>query len=202
MNTLIIGLTGQTGAGKSTVAGILAEKGFIIIDGDSIAREITAAGSPVLKMLAAEFGADIIQDDGSLNRKLLGSRAFASRETTQRLNEITHPAITGKIIKIIKTAEKKGEKAVVIDAAALLESGIAKMCDMVAVVTAPEKTRLHRIMKRDGLNREETLKRMLAQQNEEYYKEHADVVICAYPSSKVNKEVEKLLNLIDKQKNK
>jgi dephospho-CoA kinase len=199
VKTLIIGLTGQTGAGKSTVAGILADKGFVIIDGDAIAREITSAGSPVLKTLAAEFGTDIIRDDGSLNRKLLGSRAFASRETTKRLNEITHPAITGIIIRITEEAEKKGEKAVVIDAAALLESGLAEMCDIVAVVTAPEKTRLNRIMKRDGLNREETLKRMFAQYGEDYYKDRADIVLRAYPSSKVETEVEKLISFIEKE---
>lgn len=199
MKTLIIGITGQTGAGKSTVAAKLSEKGFLIIDGDIIAREITAAGSPVLQTLAAEFGADIINADGSLNRKLLGSRAFASREMTQRLNGITHPAITGKVIKIIKEAQARGERAVVIDAAALLESGIAQLCDIIAVVTAPETIRLDRIMKRDGLSREEILKRMHAQLGEDYYKDKADIVLRAYPPSKVKKEVEKLLSLIEKR---
>jgi dephospho-CoA kinase len=196
VKTLIIGLTGQTGAGKSTVAAMLSEKGFYIIDGDMVAREITAAGAPVLEKLVTEFGADIINADGTLNRILLGSRAFATREMTQRLNSITHPVITVKMLEILKEAEKRGEKAVVIDAAALLESGIAKMCDIVAAVTAPEKTRLNRIMNRDGLGREETLKRMHAQLGEKYYKEHADIVLCTYPPSQVKKEVERLLSLI------
>ena len=199
MKTIIIGLTGQTGAGKSTIAGMLAEKGCFVVDGDVLARDVTANGSPVLKKLAEEFGADILDAGGNLNRKLLGSRAFASREMTKKLNDITHPAITGKALEIIRAAEERGEKAVVIDAAALLESGIAGLCDIIAVVTAPEHIRLGRIMKRDGLSRPETLKRMRAQLDEKKYTEKADIVLRAYPPSKVQTEVEKLTALINEK---
>jgi len=198
MKTLIVGLTGQTGAGKSTVAAMLADRGFIIIDGDVIAREIMAAGSPVLKTLAAEFGKDILNGDGSLNRKLLASRAFAGRESTLRLNEITHPIITENIVSKIKNAEKEGARAVIIDAAVLLESGVAGLCDLIAAVTAPEEIRLSRIMERDGLNKADALIRIQAQLGEEYYQKKADIVLTAYPPSKVKDEVEKLAALIDK----
>lgn len=201
MSILIVGLTGQTGAGKSTVAAKLCEKGLYIIDGDIAAREIMAPGSPVLKMLAAEFGDDILNQDGSLNRKLLASRAFTNRENTLKLNGITHPVITGHVVQKIKEAEKRGERAAVIDAAALLESGIAPLCDMIAVVTAPEEVRLSRIMQRDGLSRSEALKRISAQLGENWYRSHADVVLTAFPPEKVDGEVEKLIALID-EKNK
>ncbi|MEI6579608.1 MAG: dephospho-CoA kinase, partial [Eubacteriales bacterium] len=169
MKTLIVGLTGQTGAGKSTVAAKLAEKGFLVIDGDVVAREIMQAGSPVLKTLANEFGADIIKEDDSLNRRLLASRAFASRDGTARLNGITHPAITENIKQKIAEAKKRGESVIVIDAAVLLESGAAKLCDIIAVVTAPEEIRLNRIMERDDLSKAEAMKRINAQHGEDYY---------------------------------
>lgn len=198
MSIHVVGLTGQTGAGKSTVAAKLAEKGLDIIDGDGVAREIMAAGSPVLNKLAAEFGQDIINPDGSLNRKLLASRAFSNRTKTVTLNGITHPAITENVIQKISEAEKKGARAVIIDAAALLESGIAPLCELIAVVTAPVDVRLNRIMDRDGLSRSEALKRINAQLEEDYYCEHADIVLPTYPPANVEGEVKKLIALIDK----
>jgi len=201
MSILIVGLTGQTGAGKSTVAAKLAEKGLYIIDGDIAAREIMAPGSPVLKTLAAEFGADILNQDCSLNRKLLASRAFANREHTLKLNMITHPVITKAVKQKIKEAEKRGERAAVIDAAALLESGIAPLCELIAVITAPEAVRLGRIMNRDGLSRAEALKRISVQLDEDWYRSRADIVLTAYPPEKVDGEVDKLITLID-EKNK
>ena len=96
---LTIGLTGKTGAGKSTVASYLKEKGCYIIDGDIIARQITEKGSDVLPMLQKAFGDDILDEKGCLIRKLLAERAFSSKENTALLNSITHPAIKKKMRK-------------------------------------------------------------------------------------------------------
>ena len=202
MSILIVGLTGQTGAGKSTVAAKLREKGLCIIDGDVAAREIMVPGSSVLTTLAAEFGNDILNKDGSLNRKLLASRAFANRENTLKLNGITHPVITRLVKKKIKEAEKRGARAAVIDAAALLESGIAPLCELIAVITAPEEERLGRIMRRDKLSRAEALKRVGAQLDEDWYRSHADIVLSTYPPEKADSEVERLIALIDEKTNK
>lgn len=202
MSILIVGLTGQTGAGKSTVAAKLCDKGFYVIDGDIAARDIMVPGAPVLKKLAAEFGGDILNPDGSLNRRLLASRAFANRESTLKLNGITHPVITGYVMQKVKEAEKRGEQVVVIDAAALLESGIAPLCELIAVVTAPEEIRLSRIIARDKLSRAEALKRINAQLSEAWYRSHADIVLTAYPPEKVDGEVEKLIAFIDEKNNK
>ena len=201
MSILIVGLTGQTGAGKSTVAAKLAAKGVYVIDGDAAAREIMVPGASVLQTLAAVFGEDILNQDGSLNRKLLASRAFANRENTLKLNRITHPVITRLVKKKIEQAEKRGERAAVIDAAALLESGIAPLCELIAVITAPEEERLGRIMRRDKLNRSEALKRISAQLSEDWYRSHADIVLTTFPPEKANSEVEKLIALIDKKTN-
>lgn len=201
MKFLVIGLTGQTGAGKSTLAERLAEEGISIIDADIAAREITATASPVLKELAVAFGQDIICQDGSLDRRLLASRAFASKGGTKKLNRITHPAITLRVKDKIEAAQKSGAGAVVIDAAVLLESGLAEECDIIAVVTAPLDIRLERIMRRDGLSEDEALKRIKIQPADKAYFEKADIILQAYPPSIVEEETEKLMRLIDKKMN-
>ena len=91
---LIIGLTGKTGAGKSTVSARLREKGCYIIDGDIIARQITEKGSDILPLLQKAFGNDILDENDELIRKRLAERAFSSKENTALLNSITHPEIT------------------------------------------------------------------------------------------------------------
>ena len=177
----IYGLTGKTGAGKSTVAEKLKDLGFYIIDGDKIARSITEKGKPAISLLANEFGCDIIESDGSLNRKLLASRAFKDKESTAKLNSITHPIIKAEFETELEKAEKKGFSYAVIDAAALLESSCKDLCEKIIVVTAPEDIRLSRILQRDGITTEQALTRMNAQFPDEYYNEKADILIRNYP---------------------
>lgn len=192
----IIGLTGQTGAGKSTVAKILEENGLFIINADSVAREVVEKGEPTLLKLANSFGDDILNSDGTLNRKLLASRAFSSRENTDLLNSITHPAITERIRLKISQAFENGEKAVVIDAPQLFESGENEMCDIIVTVAAPLEIRLHRIMNRDGVTEDEAALRINAQLSEEYYINNSDIVIRNFPPYELKNETEKLLNLL------
>ena len=177
----IYGLTGKTGAGKSTVAEKLKSLGFYVIDGDKIARSITEKGKPAISLLANEFGCDIIESDGSLNRKLLASRAFRDKESTAKLNSITHPIIKAEFETEIEKAEEKGFSYAVIDAAALLESSCKDLCEKIIVVTAPEDIRLSRILQRDGITKEQALTRMNAQFPDEYYNEKADILIRNYP---------------------
>lgn len=184
----VYGLTGKTGAGKSTVAEKLEKMGFCVIDGDKIARSITEKGKPAISMLANEFGCDIIEDDGSLNRKLLASRAFKDRESTAKLNAITHPIIKAEFEKELRKAESEGFSFAVIDAAALLESSCKDLCEKIIVVTAPEEIRLSRILLRDGITKEQALIRINAQFPDEYYNEKADILIRNYPP--YEKEIE------------
>lgn len=187
----VYGLTGKTGAGKSTVAEKLEKMGFCVIDGDKIARSITEKGKPAISMLANEFGCDIIEDDGSLNRKLLASRAFKDRESTAKLNAITHPIIKTEFEKELRKAEEEGFSFAVIDAAALLESSCKDLCEKIIVVTAPEEIRLSRILLRDGITKEQALIRIKAQFPDEYYNEKADILIRNYPP--YEKEIELIL---------
>ncbi len=167
---MIIGLTGGIGSGKSTVAAILQQNGYQIIDADAISREVTAAGAPALQELAAEFGEDILQSDGSLNRKLLAERAFSSPEKTDLLNRI----ITNKVIELSKS--RFTEKCVY-DAPTLLENGLEHLVDLVMVVTADREKRIRRVMERDGRTPYEIEKIISSQMPEEEKIRRADVVI-------------------------
>lgn len=195
---IIIGLTGQTGAGKTSVGKFLSENGCEVIDTDKIAREITEKGSPVLSVLAEVFGDDILTD-GELDRKLLASRAFSSRENTEKLNAVTHPEITKRVILRIEDAFKKGKKAAVIDAAALFESGEDKLCTFTAAVICPEEIRLRRIMKRDGITKEQAEVRIKAQHDEKYYIQKADMIIRNYPPFDLYEQGERIISRIESE---
>lgn len=171
---MIIGLTGQTGAGKSTVCELLIEKGLFVIDCDKVARNVTEKGSITLDLLADAFGSDIILADGSLNRRELASRAFQTPEKTELLNSITHPAIINSINKVI--AEHKNEN-IVLDAPTLIESGAYKLCDKIVSVLADADVRKKRIMARDNLTLIEAEKRMNAQKDDSFYKEYSNAII-------------------------
>ncbi len=164
----LIGLTGQTGAGKGYVAKTLKELGFNVLDADLISHQITDEPA-VLGQLQAAFGSDIAEN-GKLNRALLAERAFESSEGEEKLNKITHPAI-------IDAAVRAAEFPAVFDAALLFESGADKLCAVTIAVTAPEELRLKRIMARDGISEETALLRMNAQQQEEYYKTKANAAV-------------------------
>lgn len=177
MNSIVLGLTGQTGAGKSTVSGIMKNLGCTVISADKIAREATQTGSECLKRLADCFGYDIINNDGSCNRKRLAQKAFSSRKSTDLLNSITHPWILRRTAEYISECKSNGSDIIIFDAPQLFESGGEKMCDIVVSVTAPTEIRLSRIMNRDGINKDEALLRINAQFDESYYTSGADYVI-------------------------
>ena len=173
----IYGLTGKTGAGKSTAAALLREKGWYVIDGDVLARQVTQKGSPVLQTLASVFGADILLPDGSLDRKALVRKVNARSDGKQQLDAITHPAIDALLRTEVQKAQNAGFTRCVFDAAALLESPSKALCEKIIVVTAPEHMRLQRICSRDGLSEEDALARMRMQKEDDYYLSQADIII-------------------------
>lgn len=185
----IIGLTGLTGAGKSTVAQKLMAYGCYHIDADKVAREVINNNENVKNKLKERFGEDVINSDGTTNRPLLASRAFSSEENTNALNEITHPAVTKEIQSIIKDMEEVGYRGVIIDAIALFESGEDALCDFTVAVVAPKEIRLERIMKRDNITEEKALERINAQKNESFFTSRADFVLWNYPPYDINVEI-------------
>ncbi len=185
----IIGLTGLTGAGKSTVAQKLMAYGCYHIDADKVAREVINNNVNVKNKLKEHFGTDVINADGTTNRPLLASRAFADKESTNALNEITHPAVIEEIKSIIKDMEEVGYRGIIIDAIALFESGLDSLCDFNVTVIAPKEIRLERIMKRDNITEEKALERINAQKDESFFTSRADFVLWNYPPYDINVEI-------------
>ena len=169
-----LGLTGPTGAGKSTVARLLEQNGIPLVDADAIARTVTEKGSPVLSALADTFGKDILFPDGSLDRRALAAVAFSSKENTERLNAVSHPAILVRIRRAL--ADATGD-AVVLDAPLLFETGLDALCDHTVAIVADEAVRLARITARDGISEEAAKKRMAVQPDTAFYAAHADILL-------------------------
>lgn len=173
----IIGLTGQSGAGKSTVAKFLEQNGFKVINADLLVRKIYNSGSPCLKTISAVFGEDITTDNGTPDRKLLAERAFSSKENTALLSSIVHPFVTAELFAEIKKSAENGATTVVYDAPQLFESNADVICDKIISVTAEKTVRLERICRRDNISKENALMRMNAQLNEEFFRENSDYII-------------------------
>jgi dephospho-CoA kinase len=150
---LLVGLTGSIATGKSTVSRMFAHLGARVIDADLLAREVVMPGQPAYARIVEEFGRQVVQEDGSLDRKALGALVFADAAKRRRLEEITHPAIGARQQRILSVLDEEAFEGVVIwDAALLFEGGgVAKM-DRVVVVFADPETERRRLMERDGLS--------------------------------------------------
>ena len=172
-----VGLTGGIGSGKSTVARMLGGAGFAVVDADQIARDIMAPGSPVLDEVAAEFGADLIGDDGALDRGELARRAFATKEDTQRLNAITHSAIRAESERRFAAAEEAGEQAVIYDMPLLVDLGLNQDMDLTVVVDVDKEERIRRLVDKRGLDETDARARMAQQIDDATRLAAADVVI-------------------------
>ena len=184
----IIGVCGQTGAGKSTVCAYLNTLGAEIIDTDRIAREVVAPGSPVLPELQKAFGEDILLPNGSLDRKKLASRAFASPETAAKLSCITHPAICKIALRRAGQAVDSGKNAV-IDAPLLFTAGLDSHCAVTIKVTAPPEIRVARITARDGISESDAQKRIAAQAAEDKLSDRADFILKNYPPYGIEEQI-------------
>lgn len=171
MNKLVIGLTGPTGAGKSTVAEAFEKAGCKIIDADLVARK-AVTDEKCLADLKAAFGNDI-EKNGTLNRQLLARRAFSSEKGAAKLNAVTHPVIMNEVKKRIAQYQTSGARAILLDAALLFESGADSLCNTTVAVTAPVEIRLNRIMSRDGISKGLAEARIGAQKENSYYNERA-----------------------------
>lgn len=156
----VIGITGGSGSGKSSICNALAAIGYTIIDADKIAREIVAPGQPALGELTEVFGAEILLQDGALNRKMLAKLAFSDAAKLAVLNKITHKYITDTVKKRIESCTSAN---CVIDAPLLYESKLDLLCDTIIGITATREIRTQRIIKRDGLTAEEANRRLDAQ---------------------------------------
>jgi dephospho-CoA kinase len=160
---LNVGLTGNIGAGKSTVARWLRQWGATLIDADELVREVQLPGSDTLRAIAREFGDDILKPDGSLDREVLRTRAMRDAQALNALNEIVHPAVQQRRAERALLAEEHGDCVLVNDIPLLFEVLDPASFDVVILVDAPETLRRDRIMQERGLTRE-IAERMIAAQ--------------------------------------
>ena len=176
-NICVIGLTGQTGAGKSSVSKIIRSQGMEVIDCDRVSREVVANEKACLADLALAFSIAILNMDGTLNRKRLADIVFSDQQKLDQLNALIFPYIRNYILARIEQLDEQDVPVVVLDAPTLFESGIDADCDFVISVIAPEAQRLNRIVVRDHLTDEEARRRMASQHNDAYYTTRSQVVI-------------------------
>lgn len=174
---LVIGLTGGMGAGKSTVARLLAEHGAHVVDADAIAREVVEPGEPALAAIVEEFGEEVL-DDGALDRGALAAIVFSDRERLATLEEITHPAIRGRIeARLAVHREADDDRVVVLDHPLLVETGLADELAVVVVVTAPEEERVRRLAEGRDIAPEDARARMRNQSGDDERRAAATHVI-------------------------
>lgn len=175
--TIIVGLTGTSGAGKTTVCEILRQHGCMIINSDKVAREVTEIGSACLDELQAAFGDEIINSDGTLDRRRLGEIAFSSDELTSKLNAITHPHIMKRIKCIINKYKQGGAKIIILDAPQLFEANADALCDCVVAVIADRRLAKSRIISRDNIDEKNAENRLSRSHNDDFFMQRADYII-------------------------
>ena len=178
---LVLGLTGPSGVGKGLVGRFLAAESIPSLDTDAVYHELISRSSPCTEELKEHFGEIILTESGAVDRKKLASLVFGEApENKQRLlllNRITHRYVLEACRHWLKKQEKEGNRAAVIDAPLLYESGFDKECDFVIAVLAPRQTRLARIMLRDGISGDAAERRISSQPGDDFYVQKADFVI-------------------------
>ena len=165
---LILGITGGTGCGKTTLLNVIRENGGLVLDCDAIYHQLLQSDEALLQAIENRFPAAF--EDGTLNRKKLGGIVFADPQALSDLNAITHNAVKLQVIR-----QLEGYKSLAaIDAIALFESGLAELCDLTVAVTAPEEVRVARLKARDGISEDYARSRIRAQKSDAWFREKCD----------------------------
>lgn len=177
-NGLLIGLTGQTGAGKTTVSGYLQSLGYRVIDADVVARHVVAKGSECILELALAFGPEVILPDGTLDRQRMGDLIFADKEKRAQMGKIIFPYIQAAIFGEVERMRSDGGAPIIfLDAPTLFESGTHESCDLIISVIAPVDIRLARIIARDKITEQRAHTRIKAQQDDDFYISRSHYII-------------------------
>lgn len=183
---MVVGLTGQTGAGKTTVCNVFVKNGFAVIDADKVARYVVEKGKPCLDELADMFGNDILDENGCLKRRELGAIVFSDKSKLEIMNSICYPYIAGEILERIRNFSENNQKLILLDAPTLFESRTDDFCEIIISVISKRENRIQRIIKRDGLSRHEAVNRINSQHDEDFFIKNSEFVI------KNNKDLENL----------
>lgn len=165
----VIGITGPTGAGKTTVLNVLRDMGGAVADCDAVYHQLLLTNAPMRNELKARFGASIFDENGGLRRRELGAIVFGDAQALADLNAITHRHIVAELRRLIDRARAEGHPAIALDAVALLESGAGALCQVTVAVTAPPEARVRRIMAREGISEAYALARVRAQKPDSWF---------------------------------
>ncbi|XP_069490531.1 bifunctional coenzyme A synthase isoform X1 [Ambystoma mexicanum] len=193
----VIGLTGGSGSGKSAIAKRLKNLGAAMIDCDKLGHEAYSPGGVAYEQVIEEFGPDIVDADGTINRRILGSCVFGDKTQLKRLTDIVWPAIAQLAREKIAEAADEGKAVCVMDAAVLLEAGWTDMVHELWITVIPEKEAITRIIQRDGVSEEAAKSRLANQMTNSQRLQHANVVLCTLWEPEVTQnQVEKAWNLL------
>lgn len=165
---MILGITGGTGCGKTTLLTCIGSQGGLILDCDAIYHDLLRTDPALLGAIEKRFPGTV--ENGVLQRKKLGKLVFSDEKALNDLNKITHSAVKAEVLR--RLAHKP--KLTAIDAIALFEGGLAELCDVTVAVTAPEEDRIRRLMIRDGIDRDYAKRRIAAQKSAEWFRERCD----------------------------
>ena len=165
---LVIGITGGTGCGKTTLLNLIRERDGLVLDCDAIYHELLQTDKQMLSAINARFPG--VVENGALNRKKLGSIVFADKQELMDLNAITHSAVKREVVLRLENAPQ----VAAIDAIGLFEGGLAELCDVTVAVTAPREDRIRRLVARDGISEEYARARIAAQKGEDWFRENCD----------------------------
>ena len=168
---MIIGITGGSGCGKTTLLNIIREKGGLVLDCDAIYHELLKTDKAMLSAIDARFPGVI--EDGVLNRKKLGAIVFADEKALLDLNAITHAAVKKEVLRRLESQPRLAA----IDAIGLFEGNLAELCDVTVAVTAPAEDRVKRLMNRDGISEEYARSRIAAQHDDRWFREKCTYVL-------------------------
>lgn len=159
-DNFIIGITGGSGCGKTTLLNCIADKGGLILDCDAIYHRLLQTDRPLLAAIESRFPG--VVEAGQLQRKKLGAIVFSDENALSDLNKITHAAVKNEVLRLLST----GPKLAAIDAIGLFEGGLAELCDVTVAITAPVEDRVRRLMQRDGISEEYARSRIAAQHSD------------------------------------
>ena len=165
---MILGITGGTGCGKTTLLNCIAEQGGLILDCDAIYHELLRTDPALLASIEARFPGTV--ENGVLQRKKLGNLVFSHEKALSDLNAITHGAVKNEVLRRLSGSPKLAA----IDAIGLFEGGLAELCDVTVAVAAPEEDRIRRLMVRDGIDRAYAKRRIDAQKSAQWFREKCD----------------------------
>ena len=174
---LLVGLTGNIGSGKSTVAQMLSERGATIIDADVLARRAVELGTPAFAKIVARWGSSILAPDGHLDRAALRRVVFADHAQLEELNQIVHPEVERLRGRLIDQAKRRGDRVVVCDIPLLFERKMTDLFDRIVLVDAPRPVRIERLVRERGLKETEAMDMIVAQMPAELKRARADFVI-------------------------